>query len=460
MAGFTILLIDDEPSQVTSISSFLKRRKYEIIPAGSGTEGIAILEKTNVDLILTDYRMPDMNGLEVLKKARRINPEIPVIVITAFSDPHDAVNVMKEGAFDYLSKPIDLDELELLIKKVVEISHLKSENELLRSQLKERFRFDSIISQSGEMEEVLNTAGRVATSNATVLIRGESGTGKELIAKAVHYASKRSSRPMITVNCAALSDGVLESELFGHEKGAFTGATEQHKGRFEMADGGTLFIDEIGDISLPVQVKLLRALQFGEFERVGGSKVVKVDVRVIAATNRNLEELINKGEFREDLFYRINVVTINLPSLRERKTDIPLLIQHFIDKYSNENGKTISGISKEAQDLLMKHNFPGNIRELENLMERAVALAREELITTSELPSGLGAGSENMLLNPRDLNQSYHDKVAAFEKAMLLYALETESGNQSKAARLLDMTERHFRSRMQILGLVNTERKS
>ena len=460
MAGFTILLIDDEPSQVTSISSFLKRRKYEIIPAGSGTEGIAILEKTNVDLILTDYRMPDMNGLEVLKKARRINPEIPVIVITAFSDPHDAVNVMKEGAFDYLSKPIDLDELELLIKKVVEISHLKSENELLRSQLKERFRFDSIISQSGEMEEVLNTAGRVATSNATVLIRGESGTGKELIAKAVHYASKRSSRPMITVNCAALSDGVLESELFGHEKGAFTGATEQRKGRFEMADGGTLFIDEIGDISLPVQVKLLRALQFGEFERVGGSKVVNVDVRVIAATNRNLEELINKGEFREDLFYRINVVTINLPSLRERKTDIPLLIQHFIDKYSNENGKTISGISKEAQDLLMKHNFPGNIRELENLMERAVALAREELITTSELPSGLGAGSENMLLNPRDLGNSYHDKVAAFEKAMLLHALETESGNQSKAARMLDMTERHFRSRMQILGLVNTERKS
>lgn len=460
MTGFTILLIDDEPSQVTSITSFLKRREYMVLPAASGQEGIGILEKNKVDLILTDFRMPDMNGLEVIKKTRQINPEIPVIVITAFSDPQDAVKVMKEGAFDYLSKPIDLDELELLIKKVVEISYLKSENELLRSQLKERFRFDTIISQSGEMEEVLNTAGRVAQSNATVLIRGESGTGKELIAKAVHFASKRSNRPMITVNCAALSEGVLESELFGHEKGAFTGATERHKGRFEMADTGTLFIDEIGDISLPVQVKLLRALQFGEFERVGGSEPVKVDVRVIAATNRNLEELIASGEFREDLFYRINVVTIKLPALRERKTDIPVLIQHFIDKYSKENGKKINGISREAQDQLLKHDFPGNIRELENLMERAVALAREEMITTSELPSGLSAGSENMLLNPNDLKASYHDKVAAFEKAILQNALEIESGNQSKAAKLLDMTERHFRSRMQILGLVNTERKS
>ena len=453
MSGFTILLIDDEPSQVTSIASFLKRREYTVLSASSGREGIGVLGRSKVDLVLTDFRMPDMNGLEVLKSARQINPEVPVIVITAFSDTQDAVRVMKEGAFDYLSKPIDLDELELLIRKVVEISYLRSENELLRSQLKERFRFDAIISQSGEMEEVLNTAGRVAPSNATVLIRGESGTGKELIAKAVHYASKRSGKAMVTVNCAALSDGVLESELFGHEKGAFTGASQRHMGRFEMADGGTLFIDEIGDISPRVQVKLLRALQFGEIERVGGSEVLKVDVRVIAATNRNLEELIAKGEFREDLFYRINVVTINLPPLRERKTDIPLLIQHFIDKFSNENGKKISGISREAQDQLIKHDFPGNIRELENLVERAVALAREEIITSSELPSGLSTGSENMLLNPRDLKQSYHDKVAAFEKALLLHALETESGNQSKAARLLGMTERHFRSRMQILGL-------
>lgn len=265
---------------------------------------------------------------------------------------------------------------------------------------------------------------------------------------------------MVTVNCAALSDGVLESELFGHEKGAFTGARDRHIGRFEMAHGGTLFIDEIGDISPQVQVKLLRALQFGEIERVGGSELLKVDVRVIAATNRNLEELIAKGEFREDLFYRINVVNINLPPLRERKTDIPLLIQHFIEKFSNENGKKINGISKEAQDRLIKHDFPGNIRELENLVERAVALAREEMITTSELPSRLSAGSEDMLLDPRDLKQSYQEKVAAFEKAMLLHALESESGNQSKAAGLLGMTERHFRSRMQILGIVNTERKS
>ena len=323
MTDFSILLIDDEPSQVTSVSAFLKRRDYQVISASSGMDGIRILKGTRVDLVLTDFRMPAISGLDVVREVKKINPEIPVIVITAFSDPQDAVRVMKEGAFDYLSKPIDLDELEILVKKVVDIRYLKSENELLRKQLKEKFSFDAIISQSGEMEEVLNTAGRVAPSNATVLIRGESGTGKELVAQAVHFASRRSERPMITVNCAALSEGVLESELFGHEKGAYTGASEQRTGRFEMAHRGTLFIDEIGDIPLPVQVKLLRALQFGEFERVGGSRTIKVDVRVIAATNR------------------INVVSIHLPPLRARKSDIPPLIRHFIHKYAGENWKEI-----------------------------------------------------------------------------------------------------------------------
>ena len=460
MNDFSILLIDDEPSQVTSVSAFLKRRDYRIISANSGLEGIRILKEEKVDLVLTDFRMPDLNGLEVVREAKKINPEIQVIVITAFSDPQDAVQVMKEGAFDYLSKPIDLDELEILVKKVVDIRYLKSENELLRNQLREKFRFESIISQSGEMEEVLNTAGRVAPSNATVLIRGESGTGKELIAQAVHYASKRSDRPMITVNCAALSEGVLESELFGHEKGAFTGASEHRTGRFEMADKGTLFIDEVGDIPLSVQVKLLRALQFGEFERVGGSRTIKVDVRVIAATNQKLEALISRGEFREDLFYRINVVSIHLPPLRARKTDIPPLIRHFIDKYAGENGKEIRGLSSEAQDYLMKYDFPGNIRELENLIERAVALAREDLITTSELPEGISKRTENTALDPKDLSTSYGEKVAAFEKTMLLHALELESGNQSRAAALLGMSERHLRSRMQILGMINRERKN
>lgn len=459
MKDFSILLIDDEPSQVTSVSAFLKRRDYRVLSASSGSEGIEKLREDNVDLVLTDYRMPDLSGLDVVREVKKIHPGIPVVVITAFSDARDAVGVMKEGAFDYLSKPIDLDELEILVRKAVEIRYLKSENEHLRNQLREKFRFDAIVSQSGEMEEVLNTAGRVAPSNATVLIRGESGTGKELIAKAVHYASRRSDRPMITVNCAALSEGVLESELFGHEKGAFTGASEQRTGRFEMADQGTLFIDEIGDIPLPVQVKLLRALQFGEFERVGGSKTIKVDVRVLAATNQNLEEMIDRGEFREDLFYRINVVSIHIPPLRARKTDIPLLIRHFIERYAKETGKKISGLSREAQEVLMKHTFPGNIRELENLVERAVALARDEMITTAELPADLSRNTDNALLDPSDLSIPYGDKVAAFERAMLRNALDIESGNQSRAATLLGMSERHLRSRMQILGMVNNERK-
>ena len=458
MGDFKILLIDDEQAQITSIKAFLKRRSYSVFTANSGSEGMKIIESTSVDLVLSDFRMPDMTGLEVVKAIKNHNPEIPVVVITAYSDTQDAVKVMKEGAFDYLSKPIDLDELEILIKKVVELSYLKSENSLLKEQLKNKFKFDAIISQSGEMEEVLNTAGRVAPSNATVLIRGESGTGKELVAKAVHYSSGRSEKPLITVNCAALSVSLLESELFGHEKGAFTGASVQRLGRFEQANEGTLFIDEIGDIGLQAQVKLLRALQFGEFERVGGSKTIKVDVRVITATNRNLEDLIQKGEFREDLFYRINVVTIHLPALRERKMDIPLLIRHFIDKYSTENQKKITGISKEAQDYLMKYSFPGNIRELENIIERAVVLAREELIITSDLPTGLSVKTEKQLLDSQDFNNSYSTKVSAFETEMINNALELKSGNQSKAAELLGMSERHLRSRMQKLGIINTKR--
>jgi len=458
MSEFRILLIDDEPAQITSIKAFLKRRNYTVFSANSGSEGMKIIENEVIDLVFTDFRMPDMNGLEVIKAIKSYNPEIPVIVITAFSDTEEAVMVMKEGAFDYLPKPVDLDELEILVKKTQELNYLKSENKLLKEQLKEKYKFDSIVSQSGELENVLNTVGRVAKSKVTVLVRGETGTGKELIARAIHYASNRSDKPMITVNCAALSEGLLESELFGHEKGAFTGATSQHIGRFEQANGGTLFIDEVGDIPLQTQVKLLRALQFGEFERVGGSKTIKVDVRVITATNRDLEEMIKKGEFREDLFYRINVITITLPPLRERKTDIPVLIRHFIAKYAKENQKQIEGISKEAQDYLMKYHFPGNIRELENIIERAVVLARDKIITTNDLPQGLSVTSEKNILNPVDFSDSYPEKVAAFETAMIEKALELKSGNQSRAAELLGISERHLRSRMQKLNITNPKR--
>jgi len=459
MSDFRILLIDDEPAQIMSLKSFLKRRNYTILTANSGNEGLTFIDDGNVDLVFTDFRMPDMNGLEVVQKIKKFNPEIPVVVITAFSDTKDAVKVMKEGAFDYLSKPVDLDELELLVKKAKEHRYLISENKLLREQLEEKYKFDSIISQSGEMEQVLNTAGRVAKSKATVLLRGQSGTGKELVAKAIHYSSERKDKSLITVNCAALSENLLESELFGHEKGSFTGASSQRIGRFEQADGGTLFIDEIGDIALQTQVKLLRALQFGEFERVGGSKTIKVDVRVITATNRNLEQLIKSGLFREDLFYRINVVTIILPTLRERKTDIPVLIRHFIEKYAHENNKNVQDISKEAQDYLMRYSFPGNIRELENIIERAVVMSREELITTSDLPTGLSLTNENAVFDPKDFTNSYINKVAAFESAMIDAALDLKNGNQSKAAELLGISERHLRSRMNKLNIVNTKRR-
>jgi DNA-binding NtrC family response regulator len=459
MSEFRILLIDDEPAQITSIKSFLKRRAYSILTASSGQEGLSHMDNGNVDLVLTDFRMPDMNGLEVVQNIKKLNPEIPVVVITAFSDTKDAVKVMKEGAFDYLSKPVDLDELEILVNKAKEHRYLVSENKLLREQLEEKYKFDSIISQSREMEEVLNTSGRVAKSKATVLLRGQSGTGKELIAKAIHFTSERKDKPLITVNCAALSENLLESELFGHEKGSFTGATVQHIGRFEQAEGGTLFIDEIGDIALQTQVKLLRALQFGEFERVGGSHTIKVDVRVITATNQNLEQLIKNGLFREDLFYRINVVTINLPALRERKTDIPVLIRHFIDKYARENNKKINEISKEAQDYLMRYHFPGNIRELENIIERAVVMSRETIITTGDLPAGLSLSSEKAVFDPNDFTDSYSIKVSAFESAMIDAALDLKDGNQSRAADLLGISERHLRSRMSKLNIVNTKRR-
>ena len=458
MSNFHILLIDDEPAQITSIKSFLKRRDYTVSSANSGPDGINIVKDGNIDLVFTDYRMPEMSGLEVVRSIKEINPELPVVVITAFSDIKDAVQVMKEGAFDYLSKPIQLDELEILVKRAQERNDLISENKLLKEQLIGKFKFDSIVTKSPKMDKILSITGRVAKSNSTVLVRGETGTGKELIAQALHFGSDRQNKPLITVNCAALSENLLESELFGHEKGSFTGASSQRIGRFEQANGGTLFIDEIGDISLQTQVKLLRALQFGEFERIGGTKTIKVDVRVITATNRNLEELIKNGQFRQDLYYRINVIAINLPALRERKEDIPLLIKHFIEKYSKENGKNVTDISKEAFNQLMHYHFPGNIRELENIIESAIVMARGEIITINDFTPDVLSSSESTALNPHNFQNSYDEKLEAFESTMINDALELKGGNQSQAAKVLGITERHLRSRMQKYNIKNKNR--
>jgi len=455
MKNLSILIIDDEQVQLISLKSFLTRRGYEIFTAESGPKGYEIAEKNTIDLVLTDYRMPEWNGAEVLRKIKELNPDIDVVVMTAFGSIEDAVEIMKAGAYDYLTKPIDLDELENLIQRVQEKRLLVAENRLLKEQLQQRFKFDAIISQSGEMEQVLNTAARVAPSKATVLIRGESGTGKELIAKAVHFASPRKDQPFVIVNMSALSENLLESELFGHEKGAFTGATQQRIGRFEQANSGTIFIDEVGDVPLSVQVKLLRAIQFGQIERVGGNKTIEVDVRIIAATHRNLEEMMKSGEFREDLYYRLNVVSIWIPPLRQRKTDIPALIDHFIQKYARENQKPVKGITREALDKLMKYEFVGNVRELENIIESAVVLCRGEYITQHDLPQQMQIVREQSILDPHHIEQGYEDKMKAYETAMITEALNQSGGNQSAAARLLGITERHLRSRLEKLGLKN-----
>lgn len=448
MPQHKILIIDDEAAQRQALAGFLKKKGFEIEKADSGMAGIKTIENQAIDLVLTDFKMPDIDGLEVLQRAKTINPEIDVIVMTAFGSIESALQAMREGAVDYLSKPIDLDQLEMVVNKTLERKLLVSENRQLREQLAEKFRFDQIISVGEAMEEALNIAGRAAPSKATVLITGESGTGKELIARAIHYASPRKDKPFLAVNCAALSENLLESELFGHEKGAFTGADRQRKGRFEMADQGTLFIDEVGEIPLATQVKLLRVLQEQTFERVGGTVPIKVNVRIVAATNRDLEEMIDTGAFREDLYYRLNVVRLNIPPLRKRKSDIPPLVDYFLKKYTRENEKQIDGISKEAMDQLMKYDFPGNVRELENTIEQAVVLNRGGMLVTKDLPMTVrGARGESRKKNLLE-EGTFVERVEAFEKELIDEALEAAQGVQTRAARILGITERHLRYKL------------
>ncbi|MBM2814795.1 MAG: two-component system, NtrC family, response regulator [Ignavibacteria bacterium] len=448
MKKYKILLVDDEESQREAIKGFLEVEGYTVFPAFSHSEAIKLFQVHDLDLVLTDFRLLDKTGLDVLKDVKSINPLVPVIVMTAFGTIDSAVNLMKQGAFDYLQKPIELDELLLSIQKCEELSYLKSENKQLKELLSEKFSFESIISQSGEMESILSMATRVANSKATVLVRGESGTGKELIARAIHFASDRKDKPFIVVNCAAMPETLFESELFGHEKGAFTGAERQRLGKFELASQGTLFIDEVGDIPAAIQVKLLRAIQFGQFERLGGNKVINTDVRIITATNRNLEEMIRKNEFREDLYYRFNVVPIFIPPLRARKVDIPVLTNYFIKKYAAQNEKEVKSISKEAMNALMKYDFPGNIRELENMLQRSVVLTRNNFISINDLPNHITepAYFENKDLDLENLEiGDMSRKVEELEKALIELALKKTGGVQVKAAELLNISDRMFR---------------
>ena len=449
MPSHSILIADDEPAQREALAGFLKKKGYQILVAGNGSQAIDTVHGRAVDLLLTDMRMPGMDGIEVLRRVKEINPEIEVVVMTAFGSVESATEAMKEGATDFITKPVNLEQLELIVSKALEHKQLLFENTRLRELAGERLDFAGMIGSGAAMEKALNIAARVAPSKATVLICGESGTGKELVAKAIHFGSPRRDGAFVAVNVAALSESLVESELFGHEKGAFTGADRMRAGRFEQADGGTLFIDEVGDIPLQVQVKLLRVLQEHQLERVGGAQPIEIDVRAIAATNRPLDDMVGRGEFREDLYYRLNVVRVELPPLRERRSDIPHLADFFVHRYSDRNDKKVTGFSKEAMDLLIKYDYPGNVRELENMIERAVVLCRGEIIGTVDLPG---------IVNPERARSdsgsgSFQERVAAFEINLIRDALEKADNVQTRAAEILGMSERHLRYKLNKYGL-------
>jgi len=449
-----ILIMDDEVPERRRIESYLVQKGYEVTALGSVQEAVDAIRRDRFDVLLTDCNIPGVDALQTSNEARKINPDMEVIIMTAFGTIETAVKAIKAGAYDYIPKPIDLDQLVVLIERISERRDLISENRELKERLKERYKFDEIVSTSHAMEDVLSLAGRVASSNATVLLRGESGTGKELVAKAIHYHSPRAAFPLIKVNCAALPETLLESELFGHEKGAFTGATTRRIGRFEAADKGTLFLDEIGELTPGMQVKLLRVLQEKAFERVGGNQTIKTDVRIIAATNRDVEQGIKDGTFREDLYYRLNVVSVAIPPLRDRKEDIPGLLDFFVKKYGKENNRDISGISTEARDVLMRYNYPGNVRELENIIERAVVIAKRGLLTMADLPIHIqtivheGKASQ-------ELKGSLNETLDTVERGLIVAAMKESGGTQTRAAQRLGISERVLRYKLKKYEIKN-----
>ncbi len=432
---YSILVVDDDKNICKMIEINLRKTKeYEVRTALNGESCLKAIREEIPDLVLLDIQMPGIDGIETLKRIRDEDPRIPVIMMSAHGTIEKAVQSMKLGAYDFISKPFPADRLLVTVKNALMTSSLKREVDELRTELKKKYHFDNIIGQSGKMQEVFRAMEKIIDSNVTVLIQGESGTGKELIARAIHYQSKRANKPFVAVNCSALPESLLESELFGHERGAFTGATGKRIGKFEVANGGTIFLDEIGLMTQVTQAKLLRVLQEREFERVGGNELVKVDVRVISATNVDLEEAVKSGTFREDLYYRISVFPIKLPPLRERKEDIPLLAAHFLDKFSKQENKNIEGIAPDAMELLMNYSWPGNVRELENAIERAVLLASTNEITPKDLPQNVRAIGERKVYEKESTLSSWIEKLE--EEALRQALLECE-GNISKTAKKL-----------------------
>jgi two-component system NtrC family response regulator len=438
-----VLIIDDERNYLLILEALLMDAGYAVTALDDPEMGLAYLEESEVDVVITDMKMPKMSGKEVLEHVKKAYPHVPVIIMTAFGSIEGAVEAMRVGAFDYVTKPFANDELMLTVAKAAKFAVTQRENIFLRKSLEERYAVHQVIGRSKAMGQVLELVDRAAPSRSTVLIMGESGTGKELIAKAIHYASPRKDKPFVSVNCMALNSGVLESELFGHEKGSFTGAVAKRRGRFEMANGGTLLLDEIGELSAELQVKLLRVLQERTFERVGGSESVEVDIRIVAATNKDLQAAVAAGTFREDLFYRLNVVRIDMPALRERREDIPLLAWHFLRKYAEENGKNVHGFTPEGMDALTGYEWPGNVRQLQNVVERCVVLASGELIGIADLPAEV-RDEETQYKSAVDLlpvRINLGETLEKIEAALVRRALARTDFVQVKAAEMLGVSK-------------------
>jgi len=441
MTKFRVLAIDDDEDILKLIKFLMQSEGYEVVTASDGETALKLCGEESFDVILCDVRLPKMTGFEFLEEIKKMNITTPVIMITAYASIDSAVEAMKLGAYHYVPKPFRADELKLVVKRALQQHMLAEENKRLRRELGERFGMEAIIGKSKAMQEVFALVEKATQSDITVLLRGESGTGKELVARAIHYSGKRQSGPFVVVNCSAIPASLLESELFGHEKGAFTGATSKRQGKFELADGGTLFLDEIGDMSYDLQSKLLRVLEHQEFERVGGSEIIRVNVRIISATNKNLEEEMAKGNFREDLYFRLNVFPIFLPPLRERKEDIPLLVEHFVAKYG-------------AMGVLQDYDWPGNVRELENVIERAVVITEDDAIDVDDLPPTLGGAKiTGMASTSIVLPVSLPELVEEMEKRFILEALKETNWVQARAAKLLGLTERMLGYKVKKYGL-------
>ncbi|MFW6146824.1 MAG: sigma-54-dependent transcriptional regulator [Thermodesulfobacteriota bacterium] len=453
----TILIVDDEKNYLVILEALLAPEGYEVVTEANPLNALRLLNETDFDLVITDMKMPKMDGIELLDEIKRIDSDLPVIIMTAYGTIEMAVKAMKKRAYDYITKPFRNEELKLTIKKALELYKLKKENRRLSEALTNRYKYSNIIGKSKEMIKIYDMIEKVSKSKASIMITGPSGTGKELIAKAVHFCSPRKNMPFISINCGALTETLLESELFGHEKGAFTGAVTMKKGRFEVADGGTLFLDEVGEMPPPLQVKLLRVLQEMEFERVGGTRSIKVDVRIVAASNRRLKQDVNEGIFREDLYYRLNVVQIEVPSLKERIEDIPLLVAHFIEKYRSSNRGDVE-LAPEAWKALYGHSWPGNIRELENVIESALVMSSDTIIKLDDLPSYLLKKEDEKIeldkLVPQNLN--LNEALEHIEGQLIQRALNASNNVQSKAAELLGISRRMMHYKMRKYGMLRS----